>query len=397
MKIVQINCVYGKGSTGTLTRDLHLMLMARNCQSKVFYGRGDLSTDDGVCRVGGELLGKCNAFRSRMTGIPYGGCELNTARLIAEIHADIPDVVHLHCINGHFVNIYRLITYLKQQNIPTVLTLHAEFMYTANCSHAYDCEKWKTGCESCDDFQRADHSYFFDRTAWSWKRMAEAFDGFQRLSVIPVSPWQEQRAKCSPFFRSARIRTIINGLDLSVFHPMGNKTGDSGFRRIIYVTPNFDQTPGHIKGGEFIAPLAHMLGRQAQILVVGPGECRNLPDNVKVLGPIWDRKELARLYSEADITLLTSRRETFSMIVAESLCCGTPVVGFRAGGPESIALPQFSKFCEPGDMDSLAKTILSFPALDARTVGDAAARVYGKERMIEEYMDEYMKVRRHTE
>ena len=85
------------------------------------------------------------------------------------------------------------------------------------------------------------------------------------------------------------------------------------------------------------------------------------------------------------------------MIVAESLCCGTPVVGFRAGGPESIALPQFSKFCEPGDMDSLAKTIFSFPALDARTVGDAAARVYGKERMIEEYMDEYMKVRRHTE
>ncbi len=34
------------------------------------------------------------------------------------------------------------------------------------------------------------------------------------------------------------------------------------------------------------------------------------------------------------------------MVTAESLCCGTPVVGFTAGGPESIAIDAFSNFVE---------------------------------------------------
>ena len=45
-----------------------------------------------------------------------------------------------------------------------------------------------------------------------------------------------------------------------------------------------------------------------------------------------------QLYSAVDLTLITSQRETFSMPVAESLCCGTPVVGFDTGGiPQQLS------------------------------------------------------------
>jgi glycosyltransferase involved in cell wall biosynthesis len=69
---------------------------------------------------------------------------------------------------------------------------------------------------------------------------------------------------------------------------------------------------------------------------------------------------LARYYSLADVSLLTSQKETFSMVTAESLCCGTPVVGFKAGAPEQIALEEFSRFVNHGDIDSLQKEIMSF-------------------------------------
>ena len=50
-----------------------------------------------------------------------------------------------------------------------------------------------------------------------------------------------------------------------------------------------------------------------------------IPENLILLGSVKEQKSLAKLYSMADVTLLTSQRETFSMVIAESLCCGTPV------------------------------------------------------------------------
>jgi len=45
------------------------------------------------------------------------------------------------------------------------------------------------------------------------------------------------------------------------------------------------------------------------------------------------------------------------MPVAESLCCGTPVVGFKAGGPESIAPSQFAHFADQGNLDEPLRLI----------------------------------------
>lgn len=392
MKIVQINCVYGQGSTGRLTQTLHRALLERGEDSLVFYGRGGTVPEKGAERLSSELYGKINGLRARVTGLPYGGCELATARLLRRLHAEEPDLVHLQCPNGSFVNLYELTDFLRREGIPTVVTLHAEFFYTANCSHAFDCGKWKTGCGACAEFRRQNHAWFFDRTAESWRRMECAFRGFERLSVVAVSPWQGERAAQSPFFGGARRRVILNGVDTSVFRPTGGWT-PAERKRILYVTPRFDATPGHIKGGAFALQLADMLGDRAELLVVGPAGEGSVPANVRLLGPVREPEKLARLYAEADVTLLTSRRETFSMVAAESLCCGTPVAGFRAGGPESIAIPAYSRFCAQGDLEALAEAVLSPGPKDPEAIGAAAACRYGKERMIEEYLDEYKKVR----
>ena len=78
-----------------------------------------------------------------------------------------------------------------------------------------------------------------------------------------------------------------------------------------------------------------------------------------LLGNISNQSELATWYKKADLTVLTSKRETFGMAVAESLCCGTPVVGFKCGGSESIAIKDFTEFVEFGDIDALENTIRS--------------------------------------
>ena len=66
---------------------------------------------------------------------------LSTARLLHILRREAPDIVHLQCINGYFVNIFRLVRWLKRHRIPTLLTLHAEFPYTANCGIAAELRK----------------------------------------------------------------------------------------------------------------------------------------------------------------------------------------------------------------------------------------------------------------
>ena len=145
MKIMQINVVYKKGSTGKIVDDLHNELIHNNFESVVYYGRGAVSQNINVHKVAPEGIMKLQSLRSRITGYAYSGCYFSTRLLIKAILKERPDVVHLHCLNGYFVNIYKLLEFLKRMEINTILTLHAEFMYTAGCGYALDCEKWKKG------------------------------------------------------------------------------------------------------------------------------------------------------------------------------------------------------------------------------------------------------------
>lgn len=396
MKVLQINCVYGNGSTGKIVRDNHIELLSRGYESVVCYGRGAKSAEPYVYKTCGELYSKFNNLLTRFTGIMYGGCFFSTSRLLSVIKKEKPDVVHLHCINGYFVNIYRLITWLKKHHVKTVLTLHAEFMHTANCGHALDCEKWRTGCGHCPRKKQELRSLLFDGTATSWKRMKRAFEGFEEdCFVTSVSPWLMERAESSPILGSLRHVTVMNGLDTAVFYPHGGKAvreklsiGDR--KMVLHVTASFSLDPKHVKGGYYVVELAKMLPELVFVVVGSRDMSLNLPENVINVGRLEDQQELAAYYSAADVTLLTSKRETFSMVAAESLCCGTPVVGFKAGAPERIALPECSSFVEFGDLEKVEvamKTLLERGKCE--NTASAAKEKYTSKKMCEGYIYAY--------
>ena len=332
----------------------------------------------------------------------YGGCFFSTNRLISIIKKEKPDIVHLQCINGYFVNIYRLVKWLKKNNIKTVLTLHAEFMFTANCGYSFDCEGWKTGCGKCPKFKAETKSLLFDGTARSFKKMQKAFAGFKKenLIIVSVSPWLMERAKQSPILAGKQHTVVMNGLDTSVFYPrevgkLKLGLGIDDEKIIFHATPVFSDNPEHIKGGCYIIKLAEMLkGKNVKIIVAGSyPENLKVPDNILLLGKVSDQNRLAELYSVADITVIASKRETFSMVCAESLCCGTPVAGFKAGGPETISLPEYTEFADYGNIEMLYHIVLNQLKTEKHeNIFEKASRVYSKEKMLDEYVGKYIQL-----
>jgi len=398
MKVLQVNCVYNKGSTGKITHEIHEELKRNGHSSIVCYGRGEKTEEPYVYKTCGEFYSKLQNFRSRLTGLMYGGCAISTIKLINIIKKENPDVVHLHCINGYFVNIYKLVEWLKCNNVRTVLTLHAEFMHTANCGHAFDCEEWKTGCNNCARYKEETKSILFNRTHSSWKKMKKAFDGFNNLIVVSVSPWLMGRAKQSPILADKKHCVVLNGLDTNIFknydtHELRSMHGLKNEKLIFHVTPSFSREKNHLKGGYYVLKLAERLAdNNVKILVAGKYDVNiHYPSNVVLLGEIQEQELLAKYYSMADITVLASKKETFSMVCAESLCCGTPVVGFNAGAPEQISIPGFSSFVEYGNIDALEKEVLRFlqNKVDKKEISKLANQKYNDRQMIKEYFEIY--------
>ena len=398
MKVLQINVVYNTGSTGKIMCDIHKELLADGVESVICYGRGEKTSDADVYKTCGELYSKFNNLLTRFTGIMYGGCLFSTNKLISIIKKENPDVVHLHCLNGYFVNIYRLVSWLNKNKIKTVLTLHAEFMHTGNCGHALECEKWLTGCGSCPRLKKETKSLLIDGTHRSWVKMKKAFEGFECLTVASVSSWLMERAQRSPILDKCSHTVVHNGLDTVVFHPydttsLREELGITEEKVIFHATPYFSDDKDNFKGGYYVIKLAEALkDKGVRVIVAGSySDSVKCPENMTLLGRVSDQVQLAKLYSLADLTVIASKKETFSMIVAESLSCGTPVVGFFAGGPESITIKEYSEFVDYGDIDALineAEKFIDCPA-DKELISASAHKRYSKESMFENYKKLY--------
>lgn len=366
MRVLQINCVYPYGSTGKITASIHHAVCDADEQSLVVYGRGRKADEPLTVKVGCELLAKYNHARSGVCGDPYGGCLLSTAQLLHLLRMQKPDIVHLQCINGFFANIPRVILYLKRHHIPTVLTLHAEFLYTANCAHAGACQRWKTGCGHCPRLREATGSLLLDRTAREFRRMYAAFLGFSELVVVGVSEWICQRAAASPILRAHRICKINNGVDLRIFSDRYDLSRvrerlHTGQRKLVLlVTPSFDPA----KGSDLFFALADaMRALPFQFAVAGAAAPAGYHGDVVFLGNVKEPEELAAYYCAADVAVCCSRYETYPTVCLEAAACGTPVVGFDVGGEAEAIRNGIGAVVALGDIPAMQQKVMEYSAL----------------------------------
>lgn len=402
MKILQINVVYRTGSTGKIVEVIHKSLIADKYESYVIYGRGKKVKFHNVMKVAPEGVIKLQSARSKITGFAFSGAIISTILLIKQIKKIMPDIVHLHVLNGYFVNIYKLMSFLKKQKIKTILTLHAEFMYTGGCGNSLDCIKWKTGCGNCPQKKLGlPSSKIFDHSAKQWKLMKESFESFDDITITTVSDWLTTRAKQAPILNGNEVVTVMNGIDTTVFKvqnfsDIASKHFITNERIILHVTPDFTNP---FKGGNDVIAIAQRLvNYNIKIIIIGfNGDQTSLPLNIITVKHSHDQIELAKYYSLADVTILTSKTETFSMVCAESLSCGTPVVGYKAGGPESITLHDFSEFVEQGNLDELENAVkkwLFIKDISRDKVSKIAREKYSSIKMTKEYIKIYQNLQK---
>lgn len=79
----------------------------------------------------------------------------------------------------------------------------------------------------------------------------------------------------------------------------------------------------------------------------------NLSDQIHLLG-LKTPDEVSDLLCNSDCFVLSSRLETFSIVVIEAMAKGLPVIATRCGGPETFLLPEHGILVEKENIEELA-------------------------------------------
>jgi glycosyltransferase involved in cell wall biosynthesis len=123
----------------------------------------------------------------------------------------------------------------------------------------------------------------------------------------------------------------------------------------------------------------------------GPAEYelrKSLPEAV-FLGWV-DHEELPNIYSAADLLVLPSRFDTFSVVVLEALSCGLPVTAYKTKGPKDIILHETCGFVANSQAEMIQSTISYFADINMqKTFSEAAierARGYDREEILHDFL-----------
>ena len=384
MKILQINAVYGDGSTGKIVADIHNLCLQDGIESYVAYSVSPIPQKNIVngYRVGGPFGKKLHALLCRLSGKRAYFSSHATRRLLRYMDRLQPDIVHLHNLHGNFIHLNMLLKYLAERDIATVLTLHDCWFYTGGCVYytPHNCERWLEQCGMCPKKHLEVPSYFGDRTSDVLRDKAMYFSAIPRVTVCGVSNWIASEAQRS-FLGEKSVRTIYNGIDFDVFYPeessLRSRWGVEG--KFVVLGP----------ASKWLDPInrdtlrcvAAGLDEDCVLVLFGylGGYDDTLPSNVKVVGHVSDMHELRCIYSAADVFVNCTREDALSLISVESQACGTPVITYRNTGVQETVDGECGFTVETGDGDALLERIRQVKAIGKAALSDQC-RAFVKEK-----------------
>lgn len=391
MKLLQINATCGIGSTGKICLAVSQRLNEMQIENYILYSNGK---SDYECASKYEISDKylkLQALCSRVFGNLGFNSRKLTSKLIDKIKKISPDVIHLHNLHSHNCNLTMLFEYLKTTKIKLYWTFHDCWTFTAYCTHfdLIGCDKWQSECHKCPQYK--DSSWFFDRSRKIFNEKKRLFTGLD-LTIITPSQWLASKVKAS-MFKDYPVKVINNGVDLDIFKPTPSdfKIKHSIEDKKIVLGVAFGW--GYKKGLDALIELSRRLPSEYQVVLVGTNDKidKELPNNIISIHRTSNQRELAEIYTAADVFVNPTREEVLGLTNIEALGCGTPVITFNAGGSPECVNEKCGSVIEIDDIDGLEKEVIRICEQKPFKIEHCfeKARQFDKNKIYKEYADTY--------
>ena len=401
MKVLQINAVYGSGSTGLIVKDIEQILMQNGYSTSVVYQKASVIPKNGY-RVGNPLDWKIHALATRIFGRQGYNSFFATKKMLRYIDKEKPDIVHLHNLHSNYINLKILLKYLKKKEIATVLTLHDCWFFTGKCFHFVECgcQKWQYGCGNCPQNKLDVKSIFFDQSKKVLSDKIYYFQQITNLTIVGCSVWIKELAKRSPVFQGKKIISIYNGVDTKVFYPRK----DQSFRKTYsldnkFVILGMANKWLQKRNIDMLAAIEDKIADNEVIVIVGctKEQKRDLEGkrNIISIGYIENREELADIYASSDVFVNLTFEDTLPTVNMESICCGTPVITYDScGSPELILEGQTGYVISKNSSEELRVALdkVKRRLIEREKCAEIGKLIFDKNNQYEKYLELYKSI-----
>lgn len=396
--ILSINTV-NYGSTGNIMRGISNIAEKNGfeCWKAYAADKHNSSLLEKEIIISSYNVRRLNEYYSWFTGKRGFSSYFSTKNFLKKVEKIKPDIIHLHNLHNNYIHVGLLFDYIKKNHIKVIWTLHDCWAFTGRCPHfqIYNCNKWKIGCYDCAYPKIEYPSVRVDKTDILWKRKRNAFTGVENMLIVTPSQWLAGLVKES-FLSEYAVNVINNGIDLNVFKPTASNLREKWWgKKYVILGVAFDW--GKRKGIDVFIELSKRLSEEEYcIVLVGTNSelDKSLPKNIISIHKTMNQKELAEIYTIADVFVNPTREEVLGMVNIEALACGTPVITFRTGGSPECIDDNCGEVCDVDDLESLymmiTKVCTNKPYTENQCVLRAKKFLMSDKYM--EYVQEYKKM-----
>lgn len=240
------------------------------------------------------------------------------------------DVINIHWVS--YMVDYK--SFFKNIDKPIIWTLHDTNPFTGGCHYTFGCDNFMNDCINCPQLAEKNRDFA------AWDNLKLKHDSLAELNpkktvIVSPSKWLKTLSEKSSLFKKYAHYCIPYGINTAIFKHYSKAASrlKMGFPadKFIVLFAGTSLTE-YRKGFDIILKLKEVFKDNEQILFIAIGKNDIEHEGISNLGYISDKNDMAIAYSAADLFIIPSREDNFPNTVLESLCCGTPVIGYKTGG-----------------------------------------------------------------
>ncbi len=351
MKVVIVNTTGGKGSTvGELISGLADGLRREGFTVRTAVGRGE-----GDLVLGGIGNHRRNAIEARIRDNDGFIDRQATRRLCTWLTSECPDVVHLHNLHGYYLDIRILFKCLMELSCRVIVTMHDNWLLTGHCAVIPSkCKNFTDKlCHNCNFASTYPAAL---RTKNTYNKRISKVRLLHSINGLTLVTPSRQLARLVMASDLADLKTVVipNGVNEVFFNKKckSHKT-DLSKLRLLAVSRRWLGE----KNYELVERLSHSLPDGWKLTIVGDVSDKTSTEKIKFEGIINSTEKMAELYTSHDVVICPSLNESFGLVVAEALACGTPVVVNSRSASAELLNDNDGLIDDFTDIESLINTI----------------------------------------